>query len=114
MAKQLTDGAAWRKGVQLLVDMMNACDNLDEMSFDSDCREGRPQINVGAWYLRKFRENYDPRVELAFGAALTELVASIVAGSVPDSRWIQRQAGRWPIATVVPTSDPSLMEVADV
>ena len=97
----LDDAAAWWQGAQLAIDMIEVADDLDEMSLDGQNREGRPQKNVVAPYLRQLRAIGDPRVELAF-AAVTEYLASAEAGVVTDHEFLQEPA-RVPVATEVPS-----------
>lgn len=94
----LTGQIAWRQGVDL------ACELLDEASWDADekilrdeFRDGRAQDNVLYRYLLRLRKAGDPRVDAAFAAVLTDFIASVLDGTIPDSSSLKREA-RKPVA----------------
>src|SRR5688572_12756780 len=100
MSARNDNARAWRQGVQLAIEMIEACDDSDEMVLNSDCRNGRPQRNVVAGYLTTLCQLGDPRVTAAFGAVLTDYIASGEDGGVPDLAFLERLA-RQPVATEV-------------
>lgn len=94
------NAVAWRQGVQLAIDMLEAADDLDEMSLSDRNRGGRPQKNVVATFLQRLRAINDRRVEAAFGAVLSDYIAGAEDGGVPDLALLHRLA-QWPIETEV-------------
>lgn len=92
---------AWQQGVQLAIDMIEACDDPDAMCLGSEYRGSRPQKNVVAGYLQKLREINDPAVHIAFGALLTDYISSCEGGGVPNERSMQKALDMGPIATEV-------------
>ena len=101
-----TDAQAWRRGVDLALDLLNEASwHTDEHVLDPSARNGRPQDNIVARYLREVREAADPRVELAFGAVLSDFISSSVDGAVPGTELLEGLA-RWPIATTIEEARP--------
>jgi hypothetical protein len=102
------DIRAWREGVELALDMIDACDDLDEMSLQADCRDGRPQLNACLPFIQRLREIGDERVEAAFASVLTEVLASREEGSFPDTTTLE-QWTQWPVPMRMPSDEASAL-----
>jgi hypothetical protein len=96
-----TDARAWREGVnraQTLLDEAHEI-GLCETGLEPNHRDGRPQKNIVARHLAELRELNDPRVDAAFGAVLSDFIASFVDSYLePDE---VDKLTRWPIAAEV-------------
>ena len=94
-----TDAQAWRQGADLAIELLEeASENAEACMLDGEGRSTAvPQHNFVGRYLRTVREIGDTRIEAAFGAVLSDYIASCQDGGVPDVKLLRRLSRR-PVA----------------
>jgi hypothetical protein len=94
--RKLTDLAAWQKGAELAFKMLREIEaaSLDDTGYEPQFRDGRPQSNICAKYLREAHAFSDARCEEAFASIMTDYIASSMHAGEPSldgtSRYIKR------------------------